>query len=373
MTEAERADATERKGRRAVRKDEAQKRVDQIQAFRVELEALERDGVLNLEKEQHRRLSAHHDRVIRALSREFDVDTSPSAKQLSWGMRLVSFFGAVALSAALVLLFRRYWGHFSTWVQVVLLAAAPLLGLLLTELAARRERTRYFTALAALIAFAAFVLDVSVLGAVFNLTPSQSAFLAWAGFALLLAYTYGLRLLQVAGIACLLGYLAATVGTWSGCYWINVGERPENFIAAGAAIAAVGAVIPHGRLHAFRAMYRVFGLLAVFIGTLVLANWGQISYLDVPVGTVEALYQTFGFLLAALAVWVGIRVGWPDTVNLGAVFFSLFLYTKMFDWLWEWMPKWLFFLLVGGEAIGLLVVLVVARGHLRRGIEGEAP
>jgi len=354
-----------------MRKDEAQQRVDRIRAFRAELDALEQDGVLHLQKAQATQVRAHHARLIEALSDRFDVDTTDSEKQLSWGMRLVSFFGAVALSAALVLLFRRYWGHFSTTVQVVLLIAAPLLGLLVADVAAKRERTRYFTSLAALIAFAAFVLDISVLGAVFNLTPSQNAFLAWGAFALILAYSYGLRLLQVAGIVCLLGYLSATVGTWNGCYWLSLGERPENFILAGGVTAAVGVCIPHGRLHPFRAMYRLFGMLAVFLAVLVLANWGHISYLGMRVEAVEWVYQTAGFLLAALAVWVGIRVGWPETVNLGATFFALFLYTKMFDWLWEWMPKWLFFLLIGAVAVGLLLVLVQARGFVRRRAEGR--
>ena len=75
---------------------------------------------------------------------------------------------------------------------------------------------------------ACFVLNLSVLGQIFNITPSQNAFLAWAAFALLLAYGYGLRLLLVAGLTSLMAYLAATVGTWSGCYWLSFGERPAT-------------------------------------------------------------------------------------------------------------------------------------------------
>ena len=43
--------------------------------------------------------------------------------------------------------------------------------------------------------------------------------------------------------------------------------------------------------------------------------------------------------------------------NLGSVFFTIYLYTKFFDWWWEWMPKYLFFLVVGLVAVLLLSVL----------------
>ena len=43
--------------------------------------------------------------------------------------------------------------------------------------------------------------------------------------------------------------------------------------------------------------------------------------------------------------------------NLGATFFAIYLYTKLFDWWWEWMPKYLFFLALGLLAIILLLVL----------------
>jgi hypothetical protein len=43
--------------------------------------------------------------------------------------------------------------------------------------------------------------------------------------------------------------------------------------------------------------------------------------------------------------------------NLGCTFFVLYLYTKLFDWWWDWMPKYLFFLLLGLIAIGMLVFL----------------
>jgi uncharacterized membrane protein len=345
--------------------DKAQKRVDQINSFYAELTVLESEAGFSLDEEAAASIRDHHDKLIDQYSSQFDIDTTGSEKQLSWGMRIASFLGAIALSAALVLFFQRYWGELSITLQVFVLIVGPLLGLGLAEFLSRLEKSPYFTSLASLVAFAAFVLNLSVLGSIFNITPSQNAFLLWGGFAFLLAYAYGLRLLQVAGIACLTGYLSATVGTWSGCYWLNMGERPENFIAAGFAIFLMGVVIPHRQNASFKAMYRLFGLLSAFMAMLVLANWGRISYLVLPVATIEGIYQTAGFATGALAVWVGIRKSWKEVVNIGVTFFTLFLYTKMYDWLWELMPKWMFFLLVGGIAIGLLIIMTRVRGLVR--------
>jgi len=79
----------------------------------------------------------------------------------------------------------------------------------------------------------------------------------------------------------------------------------------------------------------------------------------VPDESVEHLYQVAGFILAGLTIWLGIRRHWPGVTNLGSTFFVIFLYTKLYDWWWDWMPKYLFFLLLG--AIAVLVLLVLRR------------
>ena len=43
-------------------------------------------------------------------------------------------------------------------------------------------------------------------------------------------------------------------------------------------------------------------------------------------------------------------------VNTGVTLFVIFFYTKLFDWWWDTMPKYLFFLVLGLTAILLLVV-----------------
>lgn len=337
-------------------KSEAQQRADRVQAFGKELNCLEQEGILSLAPEQRAAVTTYHNDLLNKLALRFDIDTSASARQMSMGMRIVSFLGALALSAAVFFFFYRYWGLLSTSVQTTILVAAPLLLLTGVEFAARRERTLYFASLISLVAFAAFVLDLSMLGQIFSITPSQNAFLAWGAFALIIAYTYRLRLMLVAGLTCLMGYLAASIGTWSGIYWLSFGERPENFLVAGALIFAA-AFIPQRRYAEFLPSYRIFGLLALFIAILILSHWGLGSYLPLPAKEIENCYQISGFVLAGLVIWLGIRRSWHGVVNLGSTFFVIFLYTKFYDWWWDWLPKYLFFLVMGGIAVGLLFVL----------------
>jgi uncharacterized membrane protein len=115
--------------------------------------------------------------------------------------------------------------------------------------------------------------------------------------------------------------------------------------------------VNHARFTGFAAVYRVFGLITLFFPTLVLANWGQVSYLMVDHGVVEGMYQLFGFVGSALAIWLGARRRWPEVVNTGLIFFVIFLYTKFFDWWWEIMPKYLFFLVLGLTAILFILIL----------------
>lgn len=337
-------------------KDEAQRRADRVRAFREELAEVQEEGVLSLSEAQWSALGAHHDRLLASLADAFDVDVTGAQKQLSWGMRIVAFLGAAAISAAVFFLFYRYWGQLGTAAQVVVLVSAPLLALAGVELAAQRERTGYFAAIVALVAFACFVLDLSMLGQIFVIAPTQHALLVWALFAFLLAYGYDLRLLQIAGILALFGWLSATVGAWRGLYWLSVGERPEHFILAGAAIFTLG-FVRHPRQASFPGAYRLFGLLAALVAILVLGHWGEGSMLPFSETTNEHLYQLAGFALSSAAIWAGLRFGWPGIVNLGATAFAVFLYTKLFDWWWRWMPKYLFFLVLGLSAVLCLLVL----------------
>lgn len=346
---------------------QAQQRADEIRAFQRELAALERERVLVLTAEQRRALAEHHGSVLAEYARSFDIDRDIHAKQLSLGMRIASLLGALALGASLFFLFFQFWGRFSTAGQVVILISVALGSFVGTMWSQRRDASGYFTKLAAMIAFVCFVLNVSMLGQIFDITPSDKAFLAWAALAFLLAYSCDLRLMLAAGILCLIAFISARTGTIGGMYWLHFGERPENFFPAAIVLFAIAQLTGHERFAGFAAIYRVFALITVFLPMLVLANWGQTSYLDIDPVIIKRAYQVLGFVASAAVIWLGVRCGWNHVVNTGIVFFLVFLYTKFFDWWWDLMPKYVFFMVLGLTAVLFLVVLRRLRSVLPAG------
>jgi len=219
-------------------------------------------------------------------------------------------------------------------VQVSALVGASLGTFLLTALVDRFDSSGYFTKLAALLAFACFALNISMLGQIFNITPSDKALLAWGAFALVLAYTYDLRLLLAAAILCLVAFVAARTGTLGGVYWLHFGERPENFFPAAIGLFVVAFLPGQNRFAGFASLYRVAASLTLFLPMLVLANWGSLSYLNLDRESIQHIYQVAGFLGTA----------------------AVFFYSKLYDWWWDAMPKYLFFLVMGLAAILLLLV-----------------
>jgi hypothetical protein len=332
--------------------------------FLTELAELERQQIVVLTPEQRSSVEAFATRTLDDLTQRYDIDVNSSQKRLSWGMRIVAALGGLALCAAIFLFFYRFWGSIPTTGQVVVLAAFPLIGLVAMHFCSRHEKTLYFTGLAGLVVFASFVLNLVVLGQLFNRIDSPNAFLAWGVLALVLAYAYSLRALLAAGLACGLVFFSATIVSWTGAWWGGFFSRPECMLVGGALIAAIPRFLRHRNHEDFPGIYRLIGLLAVFLSLLTLWHIGADSFFPFESKSIERVYQGLAFLAAAFTVWLGIRHNFSGTVNLGAAFFTIFLYTKFIDWWWDWMPKYLFFFLVGAIAIGLLL----AFGRIRRSV-----
>ncbi|MDH4580601.1 DUF2157 domain-containing protein [Pseudomonas sp. BN415] len=347
-------------------RDQAQHRADDIQAFYREVERLHDEQALLLSAEQIEHLGAHHRRLLADYRSAFDIDSDAQARRLSLGMRIASLLGALALAASLLFFFYQFWGLFPETAQVGILTGFSLGSLLLTLLLRQRAPSGYFTKLTAILAFACFVLNVVMLGQIFNITPSDKALLPWAAYALLLAYACEVRLLLGAGLACIMTFVATRLASWSGLYWLDCTERPEHLLPAGLLIFLVPQFISQARYSGFAAIFRVLGLFGLFVPVLVLATWADGSYLPWSGDLVEVIYQLLGFGGAALAIWLGNRRDWPEVVHTSLLFFVLFLYIKLFDWWWAVMPKYLFFLVLGLVAVLILLVL----GRLRRPHKG---
>lgn len=329
--------------------------------------------MLVLPPEESARVAAHHEELLRGLASRFDVDLGERERQLSWGMRIASFLGAVALAASAFFFFYRIWGLLATPLQVAILIGAPALLLAATDFAARREKSGYFAALAGLVAFTAFFLNVFMLGSIFNITPSPGAFLAYGLFGLVLAYAYGGRLILLLALASLAVLQGAWIITWTGAAWTEMFPRPEVFLPAGLLFFAMPLAVPHRARQELAPVWRAAGL-AVFLGAVLhLTFSGDSSFLrGLGKEAVEVAYQILGFAVSAGAIWLGIRRGWRDSVSTGGVFFVIFLLARFVDWWWDWMPRYLFFLIVGAVAVLALLALMRLRAAAGPRPAGEA-
>jgi hypothetical protein len=350
-------------------RQDAQRRVDQIGAFTRELSELDRQGVLSLPADQRSRVERYHAGVLAALAGRFDVDRTEGQRQMALGMRVASLLGAVTLSAAVVLFFYRVWGLLTTPAQVAALVAVPLVMLLAVDVAARREPTLYLASVLSVIAAASFALNLSVAGAIFNMVPSPLILIAWAAFALAAAYAYGLQVLLAVGVAATMGYVLAAVAGAAGLDWTVSLARPEPLLLLGPCAIVASFWRPAVRPDGFARTWRLVGVGALLLPLLFLSTWTEVfSYRPLPLTVLHAAYDIAGFVLPIVAVWFGIRRRWPEVVNTASGFLVLFVYAKCFDWWWQVMPRYLFFLLLGGLAIGTMVLLARLRTASRRPI-----
>lgn len=350
----------------------AQEAADRIRALREDLATEEIQAVLDLTPDQQMRFDEWSRKRLSTLAQQFDVDTTVSQKRVSWGMRIASTLGGLAICAAVVLFFIRYWGYLDTWAQIAIVILTPLVTLAGAEFAARRERTLYFTGLLSLVAVASFIMNLAVIGSIFNITSTERALLPWGGFAIVLAYRYGLRLMLALGLVLLMSYGAAAYTAQMGYYWLEFYDRPEHFLLLGLLVFALALFLKHPRNTDFPPVYRLVGALTVFLAILSLAEWGVPSYLPWDALTIERLYEIGGLILSACAIWLGITRNWNGIVNTGAAFFAIFLFTRLYHWWWDWMPKYLFFAVIGALGIGLVLAFKHLRGKLIQGIEVPA-
>jgi len=342
----------------------AQQAADRIRSLRHELASEEIQSVLALTPDQRSRFEDWSRARLAALAQQFDVDTTASQKRVSWAMRIASTLGAVALCAGIVLFFTRYWGFLNTPVQLAIVILTPLLLLAGAEFAARRERTFYFTGLLALVALASFILNLAVVGDIFNITSTERALLAWGAFAMVLAYRYGLRLMLALGLLLLMGYVAAAFTARMGYQWLDFYDRPEHFLLLGFFVLTLPLYRKHSHNTDFPPVYRLVGALTFFITLFVLAERGSVSYLPWDMIAVRRFYEIAGLILSIAAIWWGIARNWNGLVNTGTAFFIIFLFKRLYHWWWDWMPRYLFFAVIGVLGIALVVAFKRVRARM---------
>lgn len=345
----------------------AQARVDRIVSFKAELAELEREQALVLSAEQRTGLEAHIERLLATLSREFGVDATESARRISWGMRVAALLGTAALVAALILFLQRVWGYLPTAAHVTILTGIPLLLLAGAQAAGRRGNDPFYPALLCLAAGVAFVTELNVLGSILNVAPSPLALLAWSLVALLMAYAYGLRLILAAGLVLLCATAATLATTALGEDWANLMPHRAGFLIPPALVLYL---IPEARRakdqHDFDFIYRTAGAGTGLAALLLFSFEGHLCCHGLAPRAAAALCEILGLLLSAAVVYHGLRLVQTGLVNLGAIGFVVFLYVRLHAWWWEAMPKYLFFLLLGLIALGLVAMFRRLRARLAR-------
>lgn len=351
-------------------KQQAQQRSDQINSFYQELDALQRQGLATLSDEQHGAIRQFHNQLLASLEQRFQVDTDQHQKQLTRGMQITFLVAAFALCAAVFSLFQHFWWLLNLPMQILVLIAAPLLSLATANYLAKQQKSDYFILLAALISFACFVLNIVYLGKIFNLTPSENAMALWAVYALLLAYLYQSRLLLSLFIVGFIGFSASKIAIITGYDWQNMIERPENALLPAMAIFAA-AFWQKPQFAHFQSVYRGLALACVYLCLLILAFWGEGSYLPWQGSTVESFYQLLALVVSSLMIAVGVRRNWRETYDLSSFFFIAFLYIKLFDWWWEIVPNYAFFFIIGLSAILFLMVFKRLRLKVGKGVRHE--
>jgi hypothetical protein len=234
------------------------------------------------------------------------------------------------------------------------------------EVAARREPTRYVASILAIITAASFALDLNVVGVIFNMVPTPIILAAWAAFALALAYACGFRLLLAAALVAAMGFIVAVAAEASGLDWSVSLIRPEPLLLLGPCAVALSfwrvATKPEG----FDTTWRLVGTSALLLPLLFLSTWPEVfSYAPFPAAVLHGIYDTAGFLLPVAAIGWAITRRWTDIVNAAAGFLVLFTYAKFFDWWWAILPRYVFFLLLGGLAVATMLVLARLRRRMR--------
>lgn len=340
-------------------------RRDAIAVFEEELARLEAEGVLVLGLADRERVASHH-ASLGAVPGDGAAPDTQAVRRLSAGMRIATLLGAFALSAAYALFIDASWAALSLGAQLPLVIAPPLVLILLTGIAARHEPSRYVASVVATVAVIAFAVNLIVVGSLFNLPESRHAFLAVGLFAMALAYGYRLALVLVLGIVGIGLWFWSLASIPTGSWWSTSFEQLEPL-----AVTGLAAIMFSRRLAGsapFADEYRVMGSLALAGALLILGQTSHASYFHgADERMVEGVYQVVGAMAFAAMVTIGLRRDWPEMVRVGTGAAFVFLVLRLVDWFWDWIPKWLFFLVIGAVAMG--VVLLLRRFRLRQAVQ----
>jgi len=334
---------------------QAQSRASAILEFRDELARLTAEGVA-LDPVAIGAIRAHHDALLASFARQEDVDLSTAAAQLSIGMRIATVLGAAALSAAYGFFVASVWGDLTIVPQLLLVTFPPIVLAFFTDYANRREASGYIASIMATVAVIAFWIDLVAMGSLFNLPDSRNVLLAIGAFAFALAYLYRLGIPLLIGIGTIGGWLWSLAAITRGLWWRDGIDSMEPLLVLGLLCMVMPRLLP--RSAGFAEIWQVTGALGLSIALLTLGQNGQTSAFHGANQTIlEGVYQLACAIVFPWLIVVGLRRESRSITIIGTAFLSMFLLFRLQDWFWDYLPKWLFFLLVGFLAVLVLLLL----------------
>ncbi len=335
---------------------QAQSRASAIRGFRDELARLTAEGI-SVDPAAIAAIRAHHDALLAAFVRQEDVDLSAAAAQLSIGMRIATVLGAAALSAAYGFFVASVWGGLTVAPQLLLVTFPPIIMAFLTDFASRRDASGYIASIMATVAVIAFWIDLVAIGSLFNLPDSRNILLVIGAFSFSLAYCYRLGLPLLGGIGMIGGWLWSLAAITRGLWWRDGINSMEPLLAMGVVCMVMPRLLP--RPASFAPIWRGTGALALAVALLALGQEPQANsaFQSVDRNVLEGIYQLAGAIVFSWLIVTGLRRESRSITIIGTAFLMMFLLFRLHAWFWNYLPKWLFFLLVGVLAVLVLLLL----------------
>ena len=338
-------------------------RARQILTWRAEQAELEREGVVSTGDAGMATIRQHHDALLAGFAAGGDVDLTREEERLSAGMRLATLLGAAALSVAWAMLASSLWNDLGAGAKLALVWVPALALLPATGLAALREPSGYIANIVGTVGTIAMAVAGFATFDMYEVDSPRIPFLLFGAFGLFLAYRYRLVLPLLVAIVGAGAFVWSLEAMMLRSPVNDTFEHLEPLILVGLGAYLVGA-LRQSDPPAFSLVWRLAGIVAMVFPLLLLGVTTDGSWFGSG-HTSELIYQLVGLLAFVAMVWIGLKRDDVILARGGATALVLFLFFRMVDWFWEAIPDWLFFLLMGGLAFAVLLVLRTVRERRR--------
>jgi hypothetical protein len=297
------------------------------------------------------------------------VDLRTEERKLKRGRDLLRWFGVVTVTIGVVFFVYDYeiWKYFNF--GLIKRLYAFLIGLpgiakftLLSSAvgamywAAFRERRNTKKA------YPLVVLALPILGYDLYMAPVwllatemyRSSLLITSLVVLVTSYQLRLKTLVYLGLFGLCNWFGGCTGYWTGCYWLYMRD-PLIFVPFGAGLIFVAHLIGKYDKRDLKQPLEIVGILTLFLALLILSIWGYTfgaeDFFSDKADIAPVWFIIVMTLSCMLFIWLGIKWERKLFFNVGVTFLAIDLYTRFFEVFMDWLPRSLFWLILGGSVL----------------------